>query len=162
MNLKDHILDKIVSAGTLRSRLLETGTKDRTIVFTNGCFDLLHPGHIHVLAAAREEGDILVVGLNSDASVRLLKGKDRPVMDQQSRAILLASLSMVDFVVIFEEETPLELIRQVAPDVLVKGGDYTIDEIVGSRYVNDRGGRTVTVPLLEGFSSTSLIDKTKR
>lgn len=162
MNLKDHILDKIVSSGTLRSRLLETGTKDRTIVFTNGCFDLLHPGHIHVLAAAREEGDILVVGLNSDASVRLLKGKDRPVMDQQSRAILLASLSMVDFVVIFEEETPLELIRQVAPDVLVKGGDYTIDEIVGSGFVNDRGGRTVTVPLLEGFSSTSLIDKTKR
>ncbi len=162
MNLKDHILNKIVSAGTLRSRLLETGTKDRTVVFTNGCFDLLHPGHIHVLAAAREEGDVLVVGLNSDASVRLLKGKDRPVMDQQSRAMILASLTMVDYVVIFEEETPLELIRQVVPDVLVKGGDYTIDKIVGSRFINGRGGRTVTVPLLEGFSSSSFIDKIKK
>ena len=105
---------------------------------------------------------MLVVGLNSDTSVRLLKGKDRPVMDQQSRAILLASLSMVDYVVIFEEETPLELIRQIAPDVLVKGGDYSTEEIVGSRFVNDRGGRTVTVPLLEGFSSSRLIDKTKK
>lgn len=162
MNLKDHILGKIVSADAIRSRLRETGTKDRTIVFTNGCFDLLHPGHIHVLAAAREEGDVLVVGLNSDASVRLLKGKDRPVMDQQSRAMILASLTMVDYVVIFEEETPLELIRQVVPDVLVKGGDYTIENIVGSRFVNDRGGRTVTVPLLEGFSSSSVIDKTKK
>jgi len=162
LNLKDNILDKIVSAGTLRSRLLETGTKDRTIVFTNGCFDLLHPGHIQVLAAAREEGDVLVVGLNSDASVRLLKGKKRPVMDQQSRAIILASLSMVDYVVIFEEETPLELIRQIVPHVLVKGGDYREEEIVGSRFVNDRGGRTVTVPLLEGFSSSRLIDRTNK
>lgn len=162
MNQKKKILNKIVSPGSLTRTLQEVRAAGSSIVFTNGCFDLLHPGHIQVLTAAREEGDVLVVGLNSDASVRSLKGKDRPVMDQQSRAIMLAALSMVDYVVIFEEETPLELIRQVLPEVLVKGGDYRTEEIVGAQFVNDHGGRTVTVPLLEGFSSTRLIGNTKK
>lgn len=162
MNLEKKITDKIVSAGALAPKLQEAKTAGSSIVFTNGCFDLLHPGHIQVLTAASKEGDVLVVGLNSDTSVQKLKGKHRPVMDQQSRAIVLAALSMVDYVVIFEEETPLELIRQLAPDVLVKGGDYRTEEIVGAQFVSNRGGRTVTVPLLEGFSSTSLINTTKK
>lgn len=162
MNLKEKITDKIVSASALARKLQEAKAAGSSIVFTNGCFDLLHPGHIRVLAAASEEGDVLVVGLNSDTSVQKLKGKHRPVMDQQSRATMLAALAMVDYVVIFEEETPLELIRQLAPDVLVKGGDYRTAEIVGAQFVSEHGGRTITVPLLEGFSSTSLISKTKK
>jgi len=162
LNLKEKITDKIVSASALARKLQEAKAAGSSIVFTNGCFDLLHPGHIRVLAAASEEGDVLVVGLNSDTSVQKLKGKHRPVMDQQSRATMLAALAMVDYVVIFEEETPLELIRQLAPDVLVKGGDYRTAEIVGAQFVSEHGGRTITVPLLEGFSSTSLISKTKK
>jgi D-beta-D-heptose 7-phosphate kinase/D-beta-D-heptose 1-phosphate adenosyltransferase len=131
----------------------------KTIAFTNGCFDILHPGHIASLSDAAREADVLVVGLNSDVSARRLKGEGRPVMDQQSRAVMLASLLMVDAVVIFEEDTPLELIRLVMPDVLVKGGDYTIDQIVGAREVQAAGGRVVINPILEGFSTTSIIGK---
>jgi D-beta-D-heptose 7-phosphate kinase/D-beta-D-heptose 1-phosphate adenosyltransferase len=131
----------------------------KTISFTNGCFDILHPGHIASLSQAAREADFLVVGLNSDASARRLKGEGRPVVDEHSRAQMLAALLMVDAVVIFEEDTPLELIRLVQPDVLVKGGDYTIDQIVGAREVQDAGGRVVINPILEGFSSTGLIKK---
>ena len=131
----------------------------KTISFTNGCFDILHPGHIASLSDAAKEADFLVVGLNSDASARRLKGEGRPVMDEQSRALILASLLMVDAVVIFEENTPLELIGMVKPDVLVKGGDYTIDQIVGAKEVKAAGGRVVINPILEGFSTTGLIGK---
>jgi D-beta-D-heptose 7-phosphate kinase/D-beta-D-heptose 1-phosphate adenosyltransferase len=131
----------------------------KTIAFTNGCFDILHPGHIASLSDAAREADVLVVGLNSDVSARRLKGEGRPVMDQQSRAVMLASLLMVDAVVIFEEDTPLELIGLVMPDVLVKGGDYTIDQIVGAREVQAAGGRVVINPILEGFSTTGIIGK---
>jgi D-beta-D-heptose 7-phosphate kinase/D-beta-D-heptose 1-phosphate adenosyltransferase len=131
----------------------------KTISFTNGCFDILHPGHIASLSQAAKEADFLVVGLNSDASARRLKGEGRPVMDEQSRALMLASLLMVDAVVIFEEDTPLELIEMVKPDVLVKGGDYTIDEIVGAKEVQAAGGRVVINPILEGFSTTGLMGK---
>lgn len=131
----------------------------KTISFTNGCFDILHPGHIASLSQAAREADFLVVGLNSDASARRLKGEGRPVVDEQSRAQMLAALLMVDAVVIFEEDTPLELIRLVQPDVLVKGGDYSIDQIVGARQVQEAGGRVVINPILEGFSSTGLIKK---
>jgi D-beta-D-heptose 7-phosphate kinase/D-beta-D-heptose 1-phosphate adenosyltransferase len=162
LNQEHKIPDKIVNTAALTRILQEVRTAGNSIVFTNGCFDLLHPGHIRVLTAASEEGDVLVVGMNSDTSVKKLKGKNRPVMDQQSRAIILAALSMVDYVVIFEEETPLELIRQIVPDVLVKGGDYREEEIVGAQFVSDHGGKTVTVPLLEGFSSTRLINTTKK
>lgn len=131
----------------------------KTISFTNGCFDILHPGHIASLSDAALEADFLVVGLNSDASARRLKGAGRPVMDEQSRALMLASLLMVDAVVIFEEDTPLDLIEIVKPDVLVKGGDYTIDQIVGAREVIAAGGRVVINPILAGFSTTGLIGK---
>ncbi len=135
---------------------------NKTIAFTNGCFDILHQGHIASLSQAAAEADYLIVGLNSDESVRRLKGNQRPINDQQSRAILLASLIMVDAVVIFEEDTPLQLIRFVLPDVLVKGGDYTVDQIVGAREVMANGGKVVINPIVPGFSTSSMIKKIHR
>jgi rfaE bifunctional protein nucleotidyltransferase chain/domain len=133
----------------------------KSIVFTNGVFDILHPGHIFSLSQAAKEADFLIVGLNSDNSVKRLKGQQRPVNNQDSRALLLASLLMVDAVVIFEEDTPLELINSLRPDVLVKGGDYTIENIVGAKEVMSNGGRVVINPVIEGYSTTSIIDKLK-
>ncbi|HXB43133.1 MAG TPA: D-glycero-beta-D-manno-heptose 1-phosphate adenylyltransferase [Puia sp.] len=130
-----------------------------TIAFTNGCFDILHPGHIASLSKAAEQADLLIVGVNADESVRKLKGAPRPVSDQQSRALILASLLMVDAVVIFEEDTPLNLINAILPDVLVKGGDYTIEEIVGAKEVIANGGRVVINPIVPGFSTSGLIKK---
>jgi D-beta-D-heptose 7-phosphate kinase/D-beta-D-heptose 1-phosphate adenosyltransferase len=130
-----------------------------SLVFTNGVFDLLHPGHVDILLAARNEGDSLVVGLNSDASVRRLKGPTRPVRAESERAYLVAALGMVDAVVIFEEDTPLDLIRSLHPDVLVKGGDYGESTVVGAPDVRARGGRVVIVPLTAGHSTTALVEK---
>ena len=129
------------------------------VVFTNGVFDLLHPGHIEVLDMARREGAALIVGLNSDASVRRLKGPTRPVRSTAERALVLAGLESVDAVVVFEEDTPLELVRRLEPDVIVKGGDYSPDTIVGADVVTARGGRVVVIPLVSGQSTTSIIEK---
>ena len=129
------------------------------VVFTNGVFDLLHPGHIDILANARAQGDVLVVGVNSDDSVRRLKGPSRPVRNEQERAYVLAALEDVDAVVVFSQDTPLELIRRLRPDVLVKGGDYTRDTVVGADDVESWGGRVVLVPLVPGQSTTSIIEK---
>jgi D-beta-D-heptose 7-phosphate kinase/D-beta-D-heptose 1-phosphate adenosyltransferase len=134
---------------------------EKSIAFTNGVFDILHPGHIFSLSQAAQEADYLVVGLNSDDSVKRLKGKDRPINKQESRALILAALLMVDAVVIFEEDTPLELINAVRPDVLVKGGDYTIEQIVGAKEVIANGGRVVINPIVEGFSTSTTIRKVK-
>lgn len=131
------------------------------IVFTNGCFDLLHPGHVHYLAEARGLGHRLIIGLNSDASVQRLKGAHRPIQAQADRALLLAALACVDLVVIFEEDTPLELIQHLRPDVLVKGGDYTIDQIVGAPEVESRGGIVQVLPFVEGYSTTRIEEKIK-
>ena len=131
----------------------------KKVVFTNGCFDILHRGHVHYLAEARALGDCLIVGLNSDASVKRLKGETRPVNAEKDRAFLLAALSVVDYVVLFEEDTPLELIRQVAPDVLVKGGDYAISNIVGADLVMRNGGEVKVLQFVDGYSSTKVIDK---
>ena len=131
----------------------------KKIVFTNGCFDILHQGHIYSLSQAAKEGDFLVVGVNADASVKKLKGESRPVTDERSRALLLASLVMVDAVVLFEEDTPYELITALLPDVIVKGGDYTIDQVVGAKEVIANGGRVVINPIIEGFSTTAIIEK---
>ena len=131
------------------------------MVFTNGCFDLVHRGHIDSLVKAAELGDRLIVGLNSDQSVKLLKGEKRPLVDQQSRAVLLASLLMVDAVVLFDEETPYDLIRSIQPDVLVKGSEYQIEEIAGSDIVLASGGRVERIDLTEGFSTSDLIQKIK-
>jgi D-glycero-beta-D-manno-heptose 1-phosphate adenylyltransferase len=129
------------------------------VVFTNGVFDILHPGHIDVLAAARACGDALIVGLNSDDSVRRLKGPGRPVRSDAERAYVLAALEAVDAVVVFEQDTPLELVRAVLPDAIVKGGDYSEDSVVGARDVRERGGDVVIVPLTPGQSTTSIIER---
>jgi D-glycero-beta-D-manno-heptose 1-phosphate adenylyltransferase len=131
----------------------------KKVAFTNGVFDLLHPGHIFSLSQAAREADFLVVGVNSDSSVKKLKGSDRPINSQDSRALLLASLLMVDAVIIFEEDTPLELILATAPDVLVKGGDYTIEQIVGASEVIAAGGRVVINPVIDGYSTTGIIQQ---
>ena len=133
----------------------------KSIVFTNGVFDILHAGHIFSLSQAAKEADFLIIGVNSDDSVKRLKGEQRPLNNQDSRALLLGSLLMVDAVVIFEEDTPLELINSIKPDVLVKGGDYTIEQIVGAKEVISNGGRVVINPVIEGYSTTTLIDKLK-
>lgn len=131
------------------------------IVFTNGCFDVLHFGHVHYLLQAKKLGDILVIGLNSDDSVRRLKGPTRPINGENERAFVLAALVCVDYVTLFEEDTPEELIKVVRPDVLVKGGDYTLDNIVGADFVTQNGGTVTTIPFVEGFSSTLIIEKLK-
>ena len=150
---------------TLPELLKEIGRRrlvSKTIAFTNGCFDILHRGHIASLSQAAAEADFLIVGVNADASVRKLKGEHRPINDQQARAELLASLLMVDAVVIFEEDTPLELIKAILPEVLVKGGDYALEQIVGAKEVIAAGGKVVINPLVPGFSTTGLIGKIHR
>ncbi|MCS6895412.1 MAG: D-glycero-beta-D-manno-heptose 1-phosphate adenylyltransferase [Bacteroidia bacterium] len=132
---------------------------EQRVVFTNGCFDLLHLGHVSYLETASRLGDVLVVGLNSDDSVRRLKGSSRPLQPAEARARILAALEFVDAVVIFEEDTPLRLIEKIQPDVLVKGGDYTEDRVVGADFVRSKGGEVVILPLVEGFSTTALIQR---
>mgnify|MGYP000483193725 FL=1 len=132
------------------------------VVFTNGCFDIIHRGHIEVLAQTADLGDRLIIGLNSDTSIQKLKGKNRPIIEEQSRAILLASLEFVDAVVIFSEDTPLKLISALLPDVLAKGGDYEIETIVGHEIVQQNGGKVKLVPFVDGFSSTTIIEKIKK
>jgi D-beta-D-heptose 7-phosphate kinase/D-beta-D-heptose 1-phosphate adenosyltransferase len=129
------------------------------VVFTNGVFDLLHPGHVSIIDAARREGAALVVGINSDASVQRLKGPSRPVHTSMERALVVAAMEAVDAVVVFDEDTPLELITALEPDVVVKGGDYTPDTVVGADVVTARGGRVVIVPLIDGQSTTSTIER---
>ena len=133
----------------------------RRIVFTNGVFDLLHPGHVRYLQEARALGDVLVIGLNADASVRRNKGPARPITPQDERAEVLAALACVDAVVIFEEDTPAEIIRLVQPDILVKGADWAADQIVGRDTVEARGGRVVRVPVEQGYSTTAIVDRVR-
>jgi len=134
----------------------------KTCAFTNGCFDILHQGHIFSLGQAAKEADFLIVGLNSDESVQRLKGPSRPINNTDNRAIVLSNLAIVDLVVVFEEDTPLELINALMPDVLVKGGDYTIDQIVGAKEVVAAGGKVIINPIVEGYSTTGLIEKIKK
>jgi len=150
---------KIYTLPDLLKQVARWRLLSKKIAFTNGCFDILHQGHIASLSQAAAEADFLIVGANADASVGKLKGPQRPVNDQQSRSLLLASLLMVDAVIIFEEDTPLELITSLRPDVLVKGGDYTLEQIVGAKEVLSWGGRVVINPLVPGFSTTGLIEK---
>jgi len=150
---------KILTVQQLGPFLASARLTGKTVAFTNGCYDILHEGHIFSLSQAAAEADLLIVGVNADASVKKLKGDARPVNNQHSRALLLASLIITDAVVIFDEDTPLNLINTVKPDVLVKGGDYTIDTIVGAKEVIANGGRVVINPIIPNFSTTAIIDK---
>ena len=150
---------KVVDVSRLREALGAERKAGRSVVFTNGCFDLLHAGHLGLLESAAELGDVLVVGLNGDESVRRLKGPDRPFVPFDERAELLAGLGVVDWVVGFDDDTPAALIDEVLPDILVKGGDWRLDQIVGRETVESRGGRVVTVPLRSDLSTTSLVDR---
>jgi len=133
----------------------------KKVAFTNGCFDILHEGHIFSLSQAAKEADILVVGVNSDASVKRLKGESRPINNENSRSLVLASLVITDYIVVFEEDTPFELITAFLPNVIVKGGDYTVEQIVGAKEVIANGGKVVINPIVEGFSTTGIIEKMK-
>ena len=156
------IQDKILPLPELQYRRNGWRNVSQRTVFTNGVFDLIHPGHLTYLAQARELGGRLIVGVNSDASVKRLKGDSRPVMPLDARMQLLASLFFVDGVIAFEDDTPLELIKALRPDVLVKGGDYTIDTIIGAREVQDWGGEVHVLPYLEGHSTTNLLTRLSR
>lgn len=153
------ILDKIVSVDECRKYILDARLKGEKAVFTNGCFDILHRGHITYLAKAAELGDLLIVGLNNDASVKRLKGDDRPLHDETARAQVLASLLCVDRVVLFGEDTPQKLISELLPGVLVKGADYAIENIVGADVVLAHGGEVKTIDLVDGYSTTNVINK---
>ena len=155
------IPNKIYTIGTLQQQLKRWRLLNKKIVFTNGVFDILHEGHIASLSEAAAEGNILIVGVNADAAVKKLKGESRPVNKENSRALLLAALVMTDAVIIFEEDTPLNLINAIMPDVLVKGGDYTLEQIVGAKEVMENGGQVKIIPILEGFSTTGIIEKMK-
>jgi len=157
MEKTEIIKAKILDRHELDRNLAFWRFKARKIVFTNGCFDILHRGHVEYLAQARDKGDVLIVGLNTDASVRRLKGANRPVNPQEARAMVLASLFFVDAVVLFDEDTPYELIKTVQPDVLVKGADYQPESIVGYDIVTAKGGTVETVALVEGFSTTGIV-----
>lgn len=150
---------KIIDRDELKRRAAQWRVLDKKIAFTNGCFDLLHAGHIASLVEAASHADYLVVGVNSDSSVKKLKGESRPVNGEQSRALVLAALSVVDAVVIFPEDTPLELVTSFLPDVMVKGGDYTIEQIAGAKEVIAAGGKVIINPIVPGFSTTSIINK---
>ena len=159
MSHLEKINDKIISLEALKLRVENWKSSSEKIVFTNGCFDILHRGHIDVLAKTADLGDKLIIGLNSDSSIRKLKEDNRPIVDEKSRALLLAAFSFVDAIVLFSEQTPFNLITDIKPDILAKGGDYKIEEIVGHEVVQQNGGEVITIPLIEGFSSTNIIDK---
>ena len=161
MKAVSSIPDKIFTLATLQHQLNRWRLQNKKIVFTNGVFDILHQGHIASLSQAASNGHVLIVGVNADASVKRLKGESRPVSNENSRALLLAALVITDAIIIFEEDTPLNLITAILPDVLVKGGDYTLEQIVGAKEVMANGGEVKIVPILEGFSTTAIIEKMK-
>ncbi len=158
-DIEKTLLNKIYDLPSLKSSIVTWQKEGKKVVFTNGVFDLLHIGHITYLAKASEMGDKLIIGLNSDSSVKRIKGEDRPVNDQNNRAALLAALFFVDAVVVFEDDTPLNLISTLMPDILVKGSDYSVENIVGAREVMANGGEVKTINFVEGYSSTSIIEK---
>ena len=155
-------MNKIVTWEALKEQVDRVRGEGKKISFTNGCFDILHVGHVRYLREARKTGDLLILGLNSDASVRAIKGEKRPLVPQGERAEVIASLEIVDYVTLFDDPTPLRLIEYLRPDVLVKGGDWKEESVVGGNAVKSRGGRIVIVPLTEGASTTNIIDKVLR
>ena len=133
----------------------------KSIVFTNGCFDILHPGHMDYISRCKEYGETLVIGLNSDSSIMRIKGKDRPINDFSFRSLMLSYIDVVDYIVEFDQDTPLELIKIIKPNILIKGGDYSIEKIIGSDFVNSYGGKVLTIPIIHDFSSSTIIRRIK-
>ena len=162
IDLEKILTDKITDLPSLKKQLQSWQSEGKKVVFTNGVFDLLHIGHITYLAKAAELGDKLIIGLNADSSVKRIKGESRPVNDQNSRAAILAALFFVDAIVVFEEDTPQQLIAALLPDVLVKGADYAIENIVGAKEVIANGGEVKTINFVDGYSSTSIINKIRK
>ena len=162
MRRSDIIENKIVTLPALVRMTAQWRLLGKKIAFTNGIFDIVHKGHIFSLSQAAKEADYLVVGVNSDLSTKNLKGENRPINDEHSRALVLASLAIVDAVVVFSEDTPLELIKAIMPEVLIKGGDYTVEQVAGSKEVLENGGRVVINPIIEGISTTGLIAKIEK
>lgn len=155
--------EKILELPELKKKVQELKGQKKRIVFTNGCFDILHPGHVDILARAKALGDILILGLNSDDSVRRQnKGVDRPINSFPSRAFVLAHLESIDFLVSFDDDTPLKLIKELMPEILVKGGDWELEKIVGAKEVKAQGGKVYSLLLMEGFSTTALINKIRQ
>ncbi len=162
MGYHKKLSEKLVTKDKLKNLLQEWNIKNQKIVFTNGCFDILHRGHVEYLSHAKDLGDKLILGLNTDASVkRLGKSPERPINTEETRATILAGLECVDAVILFDEDTPYELIKLIQPDVLVKGNDYKAEEIVGYDIVTAKGGKVITIQLVDGFSTTKLIEKMK-
>jgi rfaE bifunctional protein nucleotidyltransferase chain/domain len=159
MKLSSKIHDKIFTVDELKRQVQRWHLLEKKVVFTNGCFDILHKGHLELLSKAASLGDFLVVGVNADLSVKKLKGEHRPVNDEAFRSLMLASLTIVDAAIIFPEDTPLELITAIEPDIIVKGGDYRADQVVGAEQVMKNGGEVVIVPLVNGYSTTGIIAK---
>ena len=157
----EYINSKLYSLSELKITSDKWKSTGEKIVFTNGCFDILHQGHIEMLARTADLGTKLIVAINSDISIKKIKGENRPIMKQKSRAILLASLTFVDAVVLFSEETPINLISTLNPNILAKGGDYEISTVVGHKIIKENGGQVTLIPFLDGFSSTTIIDKIK-
>tara|TARA_B100001287_G_C22590304_1_gene485280 strand:- start:362 stop:853 length:492 start_codon:yes stop_codon:yes gene_type:complete len=162
MSNLQNIKSKIYTLSELVEQSKVWRNKGEKIVFTNGCFDLVHRGHVEVLANTADLGDKLIIGLNSDSSIQNLKGENRPIIDENSRAILLASLQFIDAIVLFSEDTPYHLIETILPDILAKGGDYKVEEITGHELVLQNGGEVILVPFVDGFSSTNIINKIKQ
>lgn len=162
MSFHQKLSSKLHNKETLKTYLDDCKLKGKKVVFTNGCFDILHRGHVEYLCQARDLGDVMVLGLNTDSSVRRLgKSPERPINSEETRAVILAGLECIDAIVLFDEDTPYELIQFVQPDVLAKGDDYKVEEIVGYDIVTAKGGKVVTIPLVKGFSTTNLIAKMK-
>ena len=162
MNKLEMINSKILDNTRLIQQLAIWRFLSKKIVFTNGCFDIIHLGHIDYLSKAKDLGDILLIGLNTDDSVKRLKGKNRPIKNQQERAVLLASLQFVDGVILFNTDTPYDLIKKIEPDILIKGSDYKKEEIVGADILQNTGGEIITIDFLEGYSTTSILDKIRK
>ena len=155
-------MNKILERNALKDKLEELRTKGKKIAFTNGCFDILHVGHVRYLREAKKTADVLVLALNSDSSVRSLKGEEKPLIPENERAEILAALEFIDFVTIFEELTPLELINYLKPDILIKGGDWPEEKVVGREEVKKWGGRVAIIPEVEGKSTTNIVEKIKK
>ncbi|MBO4544042.1 MAG: D-glycero-beta-D-manno-heptose 1-phosphate adenylyltransferase [Bacteroidales bacterium] len=161
MDYQSKLYEKIASTAELCALLPKWKAEHQKIVFTNGCFDIIHRGHVDYLMKAAAFGDKLIIGLNTDASVKRLKGNSRPIIDQQSRAQLLAAFAFVDAVIFFDEDTPYQLIEKIQPDILVKGADYQVENIVGYDIVTKKGGKVMTIDFVDGCSTTNIINKIK-